>query len=101
MASAGSVPSRVRAQWIGCRTADALKNVTTGAGGWTLRGSTAGDHYVTFQKAQRQCIGFVRNGSGTATQLNWILGAAFCRESASPIPTSEAQFVADAVKVRD
>jgi hypothetical protein len=85
--------------WL--RTADALKNVTTGASGWTLRGSTAGDHYVTFQKAQRQCIGFVRNGSGTATQLNWILGAAFCRESASPIPTSEAQFVADAVKVRD
>jgi hypothetical protein len=85
--------------WL--RSADALKNVTTGASGWTVRGSTAGDHYVTFQKAQRQCIGFVRNGSGTATQLNWILGAAFCRESTSPIPTSEAQFVADAVKVRD
>jgi hypothetical protein len=86
-------------EWL--RTADALKNVTTGAGGWTLTGSRAGDHYVTFRKAQSQCIGFVRNGSGTAGQLNWILGAAFCRESATPIPTSEAEFVADAVKVRD
>jgi hypothetical protein len=85
--------------WL--RTADALKNVTTGAGGWTLTGSRAGDHYVTFQKAQRQCIGFVRNGSGTPGQLNWILGAAFCRESTTPIPVSEAEFVADAVKVRD
>ena len=85
--------------WL--RTADALKNVTTGAGGWALTGSRAGDHYVRFQKAQRQCIGFVRNGSGSPGQLNWILGAAFCRESATPIPTSEAEFVADAVKVRD
>jgi hypothetical protein len=86
-------------EWL--RTADALKNVTTGAGGWALTSSRAGDHYVTFQKAQRQCIGFVRNGTGSPGQLNWILGAAFCRESATPIPTSEAEFVADAVKVRD
>ena len=85
--------------WL--RTADALKNVTTGASGWALAGSTAGDHYVTFQKARSQCIAFVRNGTGTPGQLNWILGAAFCRESATPIPTSEAQFVADAVKVRN
>jgi hypothetical protein len=85
--------------WL--RTADALKNVTTGAGGWALTGSRAGDHYVTFQKAQRQCIGFVRNGAGSPGQLNWILGAVFCRESTTPIPTSEAEFVADAVKVRD
>ena len=93
------VASSGAADWL--RTADALKNVTTGAGGWALTGSRAGDHYVTFQKAQRQCIGFVRNGSGTPGQLNWILGAAFCRESATPIPTSEAEFVADAVQVRD
>jgi hypothetical protein len=85
--------------WL--RSADALKNVTAGASGWALTGSRAGDHYVTFQKSQRQCIGFVRNGSGTAGQLNWILGAAFCRETSSPIPTAEAEFVADAVKVRD
>jgi hypothetical protein len=92
------VASAGAADWL--RTADALKNVTTGGSGWTLTGSAAGDHYVTFQKAQHQCIGFVRNGPG-AGQLNWIMGAAFCRESATPIPTSEAQFVADAVKVRD
>lgn len=93
VASSGAV------DWL--RTADALKTVTTGAGGWALTGSVAGDHYVTFQKAQRQCIGFVRNGPGTAGQLNWLLGAAFCRESATPIPMSEAQFIAAAVKVRD
>ena len=85
-------------EWL--RTAEALKGVTSGAGGWALTGSRAGDHYVTFQKAQRQCIGFVRNGPAVAGQLNWLLGAAFCRESTSPIPMSEAEFVADAVQVR-
>jgi len=89
------VPSSGEADWI--RTADALKNVTSGAGGW----ASAGNAYVTFQKSQRQCIGFVRNGPTVSGQVNWILGAAFCRESASPIPTSEAQFIADAVQVRD
>jgi hypothetical protein len=89
VASSGDV------DWI--RTADALKNVTTGANGWGL----TGNGYVTFQKAQRQCIGFVRNGPTVSGQVNWILGAAFCRESASPIPTSEAQFIADAVQVRN
>jgi hypothetical protein len=93
VASSGAI------EWI--RTADALKNVTSGGTGWASIGSVAGDHYLTFQKAQRQCIGFVRNGPGGNGQLNWILGAAFCRESASPIPTSEAQFVADAVQVRN
>lgn len=93
VASSGAV------DWL--RTADALKNVTGGAGGWAYTASRAGDHYVTFQKAQRQCIGFVRNGSGTPGQLNWILGAAFCRETSTPIPTAEAEFVADAVKVRE
>ena len=63
--------------WL--RTADALKNVTTGGSGWTLNGSQAGDHYVAFQKAQRQCIAFVRNGPAVGGQINWILGAAFCR----------------------
>ena len=84
--------------WL--RTADALKNVTAGGSGWTLNGSQAGDHYVAFQKAQRQCIAFVRNGPAVGGQINWILGAAFCRESASPIPSSELQFIADAVQVR-
>jgi len=85
--------------WL--RTADALKNVTASGSGWTLNGSQAGDHYVAFQKAQRQCIAFVRNGPAVNGQINWILGAAFCRESASPIPSSELQFIADAVQVRD
>jgi hypothetical protein len=81
--------------WL--QTADALKNVTTGGSGWALVGS----YYVTFRKAQRQCIAFVRNGPMVSGQINWILGATFCRESATPIPTNEAQFIADAVQVRD
>jgi hypothetical protein len=93
-----AVASGTAIDWI--RTADALKNVTAGGGGWALSGSQAGDHYLTFQKAQRQCIAFVRNGPAVNGQINWILGAAFCRESASPIPNSELQFIADAVQVR-
>jgi hypothetical protein len=81
--------------WL--RTADALKNVTSGASGWALSGSA----YVTFQKANRQCIGFVRNGPATSGQINWVLGATFCRESASTLSPSEAQFIDDAVQVRD
>ncbi len=76
-------------EWI--RAADSLKSVTSGGTGWTMSGSEA----VTFQKSQRQCIAFVRNG-----QPNWILGAALCRESASPISPNEAAFIADAIKVR-
>lgn len=87
------------ADWI--RTADALKNVTAGASGWALSQNATGDRYVTYQKPQRQCIAFVRNGPITNGQVNWILGAAFCRESAAPLSTNEAQFIADAVKVRD
>ena len=93
VASSGAV------DWL--RTADVLENITGGAAGWAYTGSRAGDHYVKFQKAQRQCFGFVRNGSGTPGQLNWIMGATFCRETSSPIPTAEAELVADAVKVRD
>ena len=93
-----AVLSATAIDWI--RTADALKNVTAGGGGWALSGSQAGDHYLTFQKPQRQCIAFVRNGPAVNGQLNWILGAAFCRESATPIPNSELQFIADAVQVR-
>ena len=82
------------AEWL--RTADALRNVTSGASAW----SWTGGEYVTFQKPQRQCIGFVRNGPVTGGVMHWTLGAVFCRESTSPIPTSEAQFIADAVQVR-
>jgi hypothetical protein len=94
-----AVSSATAIDWI--RTADALKNVTAGGAGWALSGSQAGDHYLTFQKPQRQCIAFVRNGPTVNGQINWILGAAFCRESATPIPNIELQFIADAVQVRD
>lgn len=82
--------------WL--RTAEALKNVTTGGSGWAQVGS----QYVTFQKVNRQCIGYVRNGTIlSAGQVNWILGATFCRASPTPIPPSEAQFITDAVQVRE
>lgn len=80
--------------WI--RTADALKDVTAGAAGWTPSGNDGRQPYVTFQKGQRQCLAFVRNGPAQ----KWILGAAFCRDSPSPIPASEAAFISDAIKVR-
>ncbi|WP_305017066.1 hypothetical protein [Mycobacterium tuberculosis] len=76
------VANSAAVDWL--RTADALKNVTTGAGGWALTGSRAGDHYVRFQKAQRQRIGFVRNGSGTPGQLNCGVGGL------SPVANSAA-----------
>lgn len=81
-------------EWI--RTADALKDVTAGAAGWTPNGNDGQQPYVTFQKGRRQCLAFVRNGPAQ----RWILGAAFCRESASPIAASEAAFISDAIKVR-
>ena len=81
-------------EWL--RTADALKNVTTGASGWAFSGQ-----YVTFQKANRQCIGFVRNGPPVGGRINWLLGATLCRESATPIPPAEVQFISDALQVRD
>jgi hypothetical protein len=84
------------ADWL--RSAEALQNVTAGASGW----ASAGGQYVSFQKPNRQCIGFVRNGTIVGGgQVNWILGATFCRESATPIAPSEAQFIADAVRVRE
>jgi hypothetical protein len=77
--------------WL--QTAEALRSVTSGASSWAL---ISGD-YVTFQKGQRQCVGFVRN----APAANWTLGGALCREAQSPLAVSEAQFIADAVKVRE
>ncbi len=93
------VSSSNAVDWL--RTADPLRNVTAGAGGWAYSASRAGDHYVTFSRARQQCIGFIRNGSGTPRQLYWILSAVFCRESATPLPMSEAEFIADAVRVRE
>lgn len=95
----GAVSSSNAVDWV--RTADPLKNITTGASRWAYTGSRAGDHYVTFSRGQQQCIGFIRNGSGAAVQLSWVLSAAFCRESPTPLPMSEAEFIADAVRVRE
>jgi len=80
--------------WI--RAAEALRSVASGGTGWALNGN-----YVTFQKSQRQCLAFVRNGPAPDGQQKWILGAAFCREAVAPIPASEAQFIVDAIKVRE
>lgn len=77
--------------WL--QAAEALKSVTSGGSNWAL---TSGG-YVAFQKGQRQCVGFVRN----APAANWTLGGALCRDSQSPLAASEAQFIADAVKVRE
>ncbi len=93
------VSASAAADWV--RTADALKNVTAGASNWASSQNATGDRYITYQKPQRQCIAFVRNGPVTNGQVNWILGAAFCRESAAPLSSNEAQFIADAVKVRN
>jgi hypothetical protein len=79
--------------WI--RASEALRTVATGGTGWAV----SGDH-VTFQKPQRQCIGFVRNGPAYNGQQKWILGAAFCRESTAPLSDNEAAFIADTIKVR-
>jgi hypothetical protein len=86
------------AEWV--RTADALKHITSGGTGWATSGG-AGARYVTFQRGQRQCLAFVNNGPVVNGQVNWILGAAFCRDAVSPIPFSEAQFIADAIRVTD
>jgi hypothetical protein len=80
--------------WL--QAAEALKSVTSGGSNWAV--SPGG--YATYRKGQRQCIGFVRNGPAVGGQIDWLLGAVFCREAASPIPASEAQFIADAVRVR-
>jgi hypothetical protein len=86
------------ADWV--RTADALKSITSGGTGWASGGDSSAP-YVTFQRGPRQCLAFVHNGPAVSGQVNWILGAAFCRDSLSPIPFSEAQFIADAIRVRD
>ena len=87
-------PGSSMIEWI--RTADALKNVTAGGTGWAMSGGAAREPYLTFQKAGRQCLAFVRNGPGQ----RWLLGAAFCRDATSPIAASEAAFISDAIQVR-
>ena len=93
------VSSSNMAEWV--RTADALKHITSGGTGWATSGGDSSARYVTFQRGQRQCLAFVHNGPMVNGQVNWILGAAFCRDSVSPIAFGEAQFIADAIRVRD
>jgi hypothetical protein len=89
----GSVSGMV--DWL--RSAEALGTVTSGGSGWALNGN----QYVSFQRPNRQCVGFMRTGPAPGGPVNWILGGAFCRESTTPIPPNEAQFIVNAVKVRD
>jgi hypothetical protein len=91
----GAVAGSGAIAWL--QSAEALRTLTSGGTNWAL-GSGG---YVTYQQAQRRCVGFVRNGPAIGGQINWILGAVFCRESDSPIAPSEAQFIADAVRVRE
>ena len=80
--------------WL--RNADALSSVTTGAFGWVQN-----DQYVAFQRPNRQCVGFMRTGPEPGGPVYWILGGALCRDSRTPIPPAEAQFLVNSVKVRD
>jgi hypothetical protein len=81
--------------WL--RSAEALRTVTSSGSGWALNSN----QYVSFQRPNRQCVGFMRTGPAPGGPVYWILGGAFCRESTTPIPPNEAQFVVNAVKVRD
>ena len=87
----GAVTGSAVINWL--QSAEALKNLTSGGSNWVL----GSGNYATYQLGQRRCVGFVRSGG---SQINWILGAVFCREADSPIAASEAQFIADAVRVR-
>jgi hypothetical protein len=89
----GAITSSM-ADWL--RNADSLRSVTAGAFGWTQN-----DQYVAFQRPNRQCVGFVRTGPTPGGTVYWILGGALCRDSPTPIPPAEAQFLVNSVKVRD
>jgi hypothetical protein len=82
------------ADWL--RNADSLRSVTAGAFGWTQT-----EQYVAFQRPNRQCVGFMRTGPAPGGPVYWVLGGAFCRSATTPIPHGEAQFLVNAVKVRD
>jgi len=80
--------------WL--RSADALRSVTAGAFGWIQN-----DQYVAFQRPNRQCVGFMRTGPTPGGTVYWTLGGALCRDSPTPIPPAEAQFLVNSVRVRD
>jgi len=87
-------PGSSMIDWI--RTADALKNVTSGGTGWAMSSGEVRQPFLTFQKPGRQCLAFVRTGPAQ----RWLLGAAFCREATSPISANEAAFISDAIRMR-
>jgi hypothetical protein len=89
----GSVTSSM-VDWL--RNADSLRSVTSGAFGWTQN-----DQYVAFQRPNRHCVGFMRTGPAPGGPVYWILGGALCRASPTSIPPAEAQFLVNAVNVRD
>jgi hypothetical protein len=89
----GAITSSM-ADWL--RNADSLRSVTAGAFGWIQN-----DQYVAFQRPNRQCVGFMRTGPTPGATVYWILGGALCRDSPTPIPPAEAQFLVNSVKVRD
>src|SRR5262245_38856463 len=82
------------ADWL--RNADALRSVTAGSFGWTQNAQ-----YVAFQRPNRHCVGFARTGPPPGGTVYWILGGALCRDSPTPIPPAEAQFLVNSVQVRD
>jgi len=82
------------ADWL--RNADALRSVTAGSFGWTQN-----NQYVAFQRPNRHCVGFARTGPPPGGTVYWILGGALCRDSPTPIPSAEAQFLVNSVQVRD
>ena len=72
-------------------------------GGWIRLGlerQSGGRYYVTFQKAQRQCVAFVRNGPAVNGQStgSWAPHSAASR--LRRYPTMKLQFIADAVQVK-
>lgn len=82
------------ADWL--RNADALRSVTAGSFGWTQNAQ-----YVAFQRPNRHCVGFARTGPPPGGTVYWILGGALCRDSPTPIPAAEAQFLVNSIQVRD
>lgn len=82
------------ADWL--RNADSLRTVTAGSFGWTQN-----NQYVAFQRPNRHCVGFARTGPPPGGTVYWILGGALCRDSPTPIPPAEAQFLVTSVQVRD
>jgi hypothetical protein len=87
-------------RWL--QSADALRTVTAGADNWKVIESPAGVSLVAFEKADRHCLAFARNGPiAPGNSVSWILAGALCRVSKTPLPLTDVQFFLDSVVVRD